>query len=323
MKENEISFTFIVPHRETESIEKTIAAIKNIFVELEMDYEILSVYGNNPTIQRNECIKSAKSEYIYFLDSDSILTKESFNELKVYLEKNPETAIIGGPSLTPPSDSYLQKNFDAILGSFLAVGRISSRYSRHGKIRETDDSELILCNLAVKKSIFEKYGKFNENLYPNEENEFIYRIKSSGEKVIYNPDIYVFRSQRKSLKDFIKQMFTYGRGRGEQTRVSPKSFRPGILVPILFSLYVVFLLVSDIVFPSNIVMYYFIPLFLYLIFMGISLIHKSIKDVMIYLYYPILFFLTHTIYCLGFFPGYFNKSFKADKTKFYCKIEKI
>lgn len=322
MKEN--SFTFVVPRRETESIDKTISAIKRSCEKLQLNYEIFSVCGNNPTKQRNECISLAKNSYIYFLDNDSILDENPLVELKDLLTKNPDIAIAGGPSLTPVTDSYLQKNFGAVLSSFSAVGKISARYSRKGNIRETDDSELILCNLIVKKDIFDKYGKFNENLYPNEENEFIYRVKKIGGKAVYDPDIYIYRTQRRTLKDFIKQMFTYGRGRGEQTRLSPKSFNPGILIPVIFSLYILFLLpVANIILSGDIKKYLFAPLLVYVIIVIMSWINKLKEDRIVYIYYPVLFLLTHLVYSTGIFYGFSEKGFKADKTEFYCKIEKV
>ncbi|MFH1287205.1 MAG: glycosyltransferase family 2 protein [bacterium] len=324
MKENNLSVTFIIPHRETESIETTVSNIKKLCEESRISYEILSVCGNNPTKQRNECIKLAKNEYIYFLDNDSILTKESFSELKNYLEVNPDTAVIGGPSVTPPSDSYLQKNFGAILSSFSAVGKISSRYSKQGKIRETDDSELILCNLVVKKAIFEKYGEFSAHLYPNEENEFIYRIKNSGEKVIYCPNVYVFRPHRDTLKNFIKQMFNYGRGRAEQTRVSPRSFKWFVLVPVIFSLYVLAGLFLITIFTvKRYILLFFTPFFAYLIIMLASFIYKSFKDKIIYIYYPLAYFLAHVCYGLGLLYGFLKRNFTADEKVFYHKIKRV
>lgn len=322
MKEN--SFTFVIPRRETESIDKTISAIKDSCDKLRLNYEIFSVCGNNPTKQRNECIKLAKNSCIYFLDNDSILDENPLVELKKLLTKDADIAIAGGPSLTPDTDSYLQKNFGAVLSSFLAVGKISARYSRKGEIRESDDSELILCNLIVKKDTFDKCGKFNENLYPNEENEFIYRVKKIGGKVVYDPDIYVYRTQRKALKDFIKQMFTYGRGRGEQTRVSPKSFNPGILIPVAFSFYILFFLpVAVLMFSGDAKKYFFAPFFVYMAVMSISWLNKLKEDKIVYIYYPALFLLTHLAYSIGIFYGFFKKGFKADETEFYCKIEKV
>ncbi|MCL5236531.1 MAG: glycosyltransferase [Nitrospirae bacterium] len=322
MIRDNIALTFIIPHRETDTIEETVVSVKTSCEKAGIACEIFAVSGNNPTKQRNKCIDMARNDYIYFIDNDSIVVRESLEKFKGLIKKYPKVSVIGGPAIIHPQDNYLQKNFNSVLSSPLAVGKISSRYSKRGGVRETDDSELILCNLIVKKSIFDKVGKLNENLYPNEENEFIHRVKSFGEKVLYDPEIYVFKSQRETFKDFINQIFNYGRGRGEQTRISPKSFKPLILIPVFFSLYLPLYLILGISGKIDI----FIvsaPLFLYLFTATLSWFSQCLMDKYFYLYYPAIFLLTDALYGFGFLYGFFKRTFKTANIEFSYKIEKI
>ena len=91
--------------------------------------------------------------------------------------------------------------------------------------------------MIVKKNTFVQFNGFNELLYPNEENQFIKRVKKSEGKVYYHPEIKVFRSQRPDIKSYIKQMYTYGLGRGEQIKLE-KKIESSFLIPLLFSLWV-------------------------------------------------------------------------------------
>ena len=233
--------------------------------------------------------------------------------------KGQELGVLGGPTLTPATDTYLMKSFGAVLSSPAAVGKISSRYSKQGKFRETDDSELILCNLLVRLEIFNKFGKFSEKLYPNEENEFIFRLKQAGVKVYYSPDLFIYRSQRKTFGNFLKQMFVYGRGRGEQTRLSPKSLRPGLLAPSLLFLYCAALIPALVLGLSP---FFALPLAFYALLLIAPLLALFPGLLPAHLY-PVLAFAAHIMYGIGFLWGIIKGRYKADKIDFTYKLHKV
>jgi hypothetical protein len=112
----------------------------------------------------------------------------------------------------------------------------------HGETRETTDKELILCNLCVRRSIFIDLNGFNECLYPNEENEFLERVTSAGFTLLHAPAMAAFRSQRRTLTAFIRQMFSYGRGRGEQTLIT-SSYSVTSFIPLFFVVYLALALI--------------------------------------------------------------------------------
>jgi hypothetical protein len=99
---------------------------------------------------------------------------------------------------------------------------------------------LILCNLAIRRNVFLDTRGFDERLYPNEENELLDRIVSSGRKLIHAPHMAIQRSQRRTLRLFVRQMFSYGRGRAQQTLIAG----PGTIIgfaPLLLILYLALL----------------------------------------------------------------------------------
>lgn len=95
---------------------------------------------------------------------------------------------------------------------------------------------MILCNLAVRRDVFREHGGFNESLYPNEENEFLERLTTDGYILLHVPSMYVMRSQRKTVWEFVRQMFNYGRGRAEQSRIS-SSYPLLSFIPMFFVMY--------------------------------------------------------------------------------------
>ena len=205
-------------------------------------YEILLAEGSAPSLQRNMAAREAGGDVLYFLDDDSLINAENLALCSDGM-KDPAVAVIGGPSITPAGDSWLQQLFGYALASPFGSGAVHNRYCAHGKIRETTDKELILCNLAVRRSVFLDLDGFNECLYPNEENEFMERVTSAGYVLLHDPAMLVYRSQRHTLKAFIRQMLSYGRGRGQQTLIS-ESYSVTSFIPLFFVAYLILALLS-------------------------------------------------------------------------------
>jgi len=181
--------------------------------------ELLVAEGTNPSRQRNEAVQHARGEIIYFLDDDSGVVPDCLQRI-AELFRDPQVVAVGGPSLTPASDSLLQRAIGAALSSPLGAGGVRNRYRAVGSLRETTERELILCNLAIRREAFLACGGFDERLYPNEENEFLDRLRATGGRLLHDPQLAVERSQRPHLAAFAKQMFRYGRGRARQTRMA-------------------------------------------------------------------------------------------------------
>ena len=204
-------------------------------------YEILLAEGNAPSQQRNRAAGEAAGDILYFLDDDSLVTADNLARCSDGM-CDPLVAVVGGPSVTPAGDSRLQQLFGSALSSPFGSGAVHNRYRAHGETRVTTDKELILCNLAVRRSVFVELGGFNECLYPNEENEFLERVTAAGYRLLHDPAMVVFRSQRRTLKAFVRQMFSYGRGRGQQTLIT-SSYPVTSFIPLMFVAYLVLSLV--------------------------------------------------------------------------------
>ncbi|MHB8056733.1 MAG: glycosyltransferase family 2 protein [Desulfuromonadaceae bacterium] len=205
-------------------------------------YEVLLAEGGAPSRQRNLAAAEAAGDILYFLDDDSLINAENLVRCADGMN-DPAVAVVGGPSITPAGDSRLQQLFGSALASPFGSGAVSNRYRAQGETRQTTDKELILCNLAVRRSLFIELGGFNECLYPNEENEFMERVTSAGYRLLYSPSMSVFRSQRTTLKAFVRQMFNYGRGRGQQT-VMTSSYSVTSFIPLFFVAYLLLALMS-------------------------------------------------------------------------------
>lgn len=202
-------------------------------------YELLLAEGFAPSQQRNRAAREACGEILYFLDDDSLISRDNLDECNLCMD-DPDVAVVGGPSITPASDGWFQQLLGLALASAFGSGAVTNRYRKRGETRETTDRELILCNLAVRRSVFINFNGLDESLYPNEENEFLERVRSAGHKLLHSPSMYVLRSPRPTLKAFIRQMFSYGRGRAQQSLITG-SYPLTSFIPLFFAAYLILL----------------------------------------------------------------------------------
>jgi len=231
------TFSFIIPVKPDGFI-AALSALRHL-QSSDHPFEILIAEGCSPSRQRNAAANEAHGEIIYFLDDDSMVSADCLS-LCARIMEDPGIAVVGGPSLTPASDSLRQQLFGSALSSLLGAGAVRNRYRASGITRSTSDKELILCNLAIRRNVFTDSGGFDERLYPNEENELLDRIRSRGMKLIHAPEMAIQRSQRQTVRLFIRQMFSYGRGRAQQTLIAG----PGTIIsfaPLFFLLYLLLL----------------------------------------------------------------------------------
>jgi len=309
-------FTIIIPVAEGASYSKTLKAIKKLNYT-QSKVEVILVFGNHPARQRNLAALKAKGDILYFLDNDSVPDKNNLELINQFMQEN-KAEVMGGPSLSEKNDSFFQKTAAMALGSFIGSASSRSRYIRTGKPRRSDETELILCNMAVNKKLFLKMKGFNPKLYPNEENEFLNRIKKQRKPIFYHPELTVYRGHRKNLHAFIKQIFTYGRGRGEEVSIRPTDITlfPLISLGLIFYILLLFLI------PYGIL---FIPGLVY----GFILIMTSLWGtytsgrMMTLLLLPLLYFVIHTVYGIGFLSGFLRSRLplKEKKPKFQYKIK--
>jgi succinoglycan biosynthesis protein ExoA len=259
-------------------------------------WEVIVTEGRCPSRQRNRAAAEAGGEILYFLDDDSRVTAGFLGRVARHYA-DPAVAAAGGPSLTPDTDTPLQQAFGMAFASVIGGGGMRNRYRRAGSVRSTSDRELILCNLSFRRELFLQHGGFDERLYPNEENELMERVRRGGCVLIHDPDLAVLRSQRPTLKAFCRQLFGYGRGRGEQTMVS------GIIKPITFvpSLFILYLLLLPL-FRKPV---YYLPFLCYLLMICSAAVLNTLKSgrPRSALLLPVVFPLFHICYGAGLLCG--------------------
>ena len=194
--------------------------------------QILVAEGIHPARQRNLAVGRARGEIVVFLDNDCMLGPGYWQELAAVFAR-PEVAIAGGPARLRKEAGAGEEIFHALLTHTLIVGTVSARYEPRGAFRPATQTDLILCNLAVRRSIFDKIGTLSSDLYPNEENEWLDRAHAAGIGAYYDPALEVFRPQRAAPGEMAQALFRYGMGRTRQFRVSGWRFTFHQVLPVI------------------------------------------------------------------------------------------
>jgi len=211
-------YTVIVPMARYLADEPVLASLRATPAPRE-GVEVIVAEGGHPARQRNAAMEKARGDILVFLDNDCAIGSGFWPELDIVFAR-PEVEIVGGPARLRPEATAWEKIFHALLTHMLIVGTVSARYAPRGEFRPATQTDLILCNLAVRRSIFEKIGPLSNRLYPNEENEWLDRAHTARAGAYYDPALQVFRPQRTTPGQMALTLLRYGMGRTRQFWVS-------------------------------------------------------------------------------------------------------
>jgi cellulose synthase/poly-beta-1,6-N-acetylglucosamine synthase-like glycosyltransferase len=256
-----------------------------------------------PGKKRNLGVKHAKGEICAFIDSDARPERDWLKNALRYLS-DPEVVAVGGPGLTPPEDSLMQRASGYILSSFM-VGGLSNRYRKFKRAIESDDVHS--CNFIAKKYVFEKM-KWNEKYWPGEDTLLCLEIRRSGKKIIYAPDVVVYHHRKPLFKDHLRQIARFGLHRGFFAKKFPKnSLRLVYFTPLLLLLFLVAGGITSFFLPELRVLF----LSLITIYLILTLINAILsKDLKLFLPVWAGTILTHLTYGAFFLVGLMKRDLK-------------
>jgi hypothetical protein len=110
------------------------------------------------------------------------------------------------------------------MSSPFGVGGARFRYSEH-------EEEMPTVFLGTfRRRAFERVGLFDEAYPPHEDYELNERIRATGGRIVFSPDIRTRYHVRSGLQALGRQYFRYGRAKVRVARASPSVVRPYHLV---------------------------------------------------------------------------------------------
>ena len=201
------------------------------------DAEIIPVDQAHPGMARNLLIERARGDVLVFLDDDIELRPDFLTRLADNLTRFPEVSVFGGPNLTPPHSTAFQVTQGAVLASLVATGPVRRRYGNHPP-QLADERYFTLCNLAVRRA---DMPRFDPTLVCAEENAAMAEMHDRGLLMRYDPELVAYHERRGTYGSFCRQMFKYGKGRGQ---VLSDGAGPGALAHVAPSLLLAYVAAS-------------------------------------------------------------------------------
>ena len=165
----------------------------------------------DPGTARNYGVIHSRGNLILFIDSDCVAEKDWINRHVQFHKDHPEVAAIGG-SVINGNESKDIVGWSSYFGEFREfLPQNPENFTFH----------IPTLNISYKRWVFEKYGFFNPNFYPQEDLVFNYAITNKGEKIFFDPLIKVRHTHRSSLKPFLRHQYNIGSKTSQVLKIIP------------------------------------------------------------------------------------------------------
>lgn len=179
------------------------------------------------TVGLNAAVKIAKHEYIVRIDAHSEPEPNYFQDgIRILLEQDADE--VGG-IMQAKGHSAFQKAVAYAYTSRWGIG--AANYHIGGQAGEAESAYLGI----FKKSALERVGGYDESIIRGEDWDLAQRIKRTGGKVWFSPQLKVTYWPRGRFSRLVKQFYSTGVWRGDLTRrdisaASKRYFVPPLLV---------------------------------------------------------------------------------------------
>ncbi|BDC98379.1 glycosyltransferase [Persicobacter psychrovividus] len=170
---------------------------------LQLQYFYKENTGQGPS--RNLGFSKAKGDFFLVFDSDVILPKTYLSTVDAELKIRKLDAF-GGPDAAHPGFNSLQKATTYAMTSFFTTGGIRGGSKADEKFQPRS------FNMGMSRKVYEATHGFHLDRL-SEDIELSIRMRNLGFKVGLIPEAWVYHKRRTSLRQFFKQVFSFGHGR--------------------------------------------------------------------------------------------------------------
>ncbi len=168
-----------------------------------LDVTLLPVTHGGPAHARNRAVDSARGVYLAFTDDDCRPERGWLQALVSTLERAPDT-LVGGRVTNALTDNPFSRASQAVTDLVYAHYNADTEHARF----------FASNNLAIAADAFRRIGGFDERfiVLACEDRELCDRWRSGGGRMIYAKDAVIRHAHALSLRTYVRQHFTYGRG---------------------------------------------------------------------------------------------------------------
>lgn len=277
--------------------------------EQQLNIRYFNKPNSGPGQTRNYGAERSSGEYLLILDSDCILPPGYLEAIEEELKRQPADAF-GGPDRAHHSFTSTQKAINYAMTSFFTTGGI-----RGGK-KKMDKFYPRSFNMGLKADVYRALGGFSKMRF-GEDIDLSIRIFKGGYSCRLFPEAWVWHKRRTDLKKFFKQVYNSGIARINLYKKYPESLKVVHLLPAVFTIGVVFVLLSSLICPYALLL---LAMFAIIIFTDSSIRNRSLW---IGILSVLAAFIQLTGYGSGFLSAWWKRcilkkdSFSAFEKNFY------
>lgn len=216
-----------------ESTDNTRLLIEDIKAKTEIALKIVNNEKKTAPCGLNLAIAEAHGEIIIRVDGHCEIAADYVLNCVKYLQSG-KAECIGGP---------IETIGETLTAQAVAVAMSSSFGVGGSAFRCSNNREMYVDTVAFpgyKRSIFEKLGGFNEELVRNQDDEFNYRLRKNGGRILLAPDICSRYYSRSNLKSLWRQYYQYGFWKVRVLQLYPKQMSLRQFVPFAFVVSIAF-----------------------------------------------------------------------------------
>lgn len=242
----------------------------------------------------NAAIAAAKGSIIVRVDGHCEIAPDYVSKCVAYLQTGAAEGV-GGPIETI-GENFISKAIAEAMSSNFGVGGSAFRVgSRIAKLVDT------VAFPAYPRAVLDKAGKFDEELVRNQDDEYNYRLRKMGCRLLLAPDVRSKYFSRASMKKLWSQYFQYGYWKVRVLQKHPAQMSPRQFAPPAFALALCTSAAAAMMLPAS-PFYDIIPA-VYLFLNLTASLMSARKNPAYFFVLPVIFFTIHFSYGLGFLKG--------------------
>ncbi|MBK8023621.1 MAG: glycosyltransferase family 2 protein [Chloroflexi bacterium] len=213
------------------STDDTRLAIARLASSSDVDVKIVDNPGKIVPTGFNAALALARGAVIVRVDGHTIIAQDYVRACVETLERSGADNV--GGKMNAVGRTFLARAIALATSSAFGVGGARFHYSDREELVDT------VYMGAWPRSVFERIGVFDEELVRNQDDEFNYRLRAQGGKILLSPHIQSEYFNRSSWRSLARQYYQYGVYKVRVMQKHPRQMQPRQFIPPVFNLGVV------------------------------------------------------------------------------------
>jgi cellulose synthase/poly-beta-1,6-N-acetylglucosamine synthase-like glycosyltransferase len=187
---------------------------------------VLDNPGRIVPVAMNLALDQARGDVIVRVDGHTVVATDYVRACVDSLQSN-EADCVGGLMVARGCVPFGKA---VALATSHPLGVGGSRFHYASRVLETDSVYMG----AWRREVFAWAGDFDEEMACNEDDEFSYRLRSKGGRIILDPAIRSVYYNRSTIRSLWRQYFRYGLWKVRVAQKVPRQMRPRHVIPFAF-----------------------------------------------------------------------------------------